>query len=191
MTGDWPEAVRAESGLDPTTAYDDPGLTDVSDQAREALEAASLVTFESLEHDVSRSTADSQPCERSTGAEFLVHNMDKGEVLRAEQFGQRSDFRSMLLTGGDGGITTALTVLLAGASRAGGRGGGDFRGDSPMVGSWAGDRLQVVLPLLVVRQERVRDISAQCRQMLADGGEAAYRVHTDGQVARLAPPWAN
>ena len=67
-------------------------------------------------------------------------NLDKHEYLDPHQLG---DGLKLVEQCGHvpGGINDALHLLLAVSS---GRGGGDFPTDSPLVGSWGGDRIAVV-----------------------------------------------
>lgn len=179
---DWPAHVRDHSNLDAESAYDDTRLTDVSRVCRTAL-SAGLVTFTETTLGGWRATAVPQDPDGKC-REYVVVNLDKMQMLRAEQFGQPRPLHRMLLTGGHGGLGMALAALLAGASRDGGRGGGDIRSDSPLVGSWAGDRL--TLRLAAFSGSAV-DLSPACREMLTEAGEGKYRQISDGSVERLMP----
>lgn len=69
----------------------------------------------------------------------LVVNCDKRQYLHPHCF---NDGMNLLEFGcGTAGTMTALAVLLATTN---GRGGGDFHGESPLVGSWANDRIAIV-----------------------------------------------
>lgn len=65
-------------------------------------------------------------------------NLTKKQFLHPYRFG---DGLKLLEQGGYGGLTSALHLLLACSS---GRGGGDAQSDSPLIGSWAGDRIAVI-----------------------------------------------
>lgn len=78
------------------------------------------------------------------GQYHLVVNLDKRQFIHPHQLG---DGLKLLEFGcsGEGGVMTALAVLLACSSRQGGRGGGDFTTDrEQIVGSWAGDRIAII-----------------------------------------------
>lgn len=67
-------------------------------------------------------------------------NLDKREFINPHKLG---DGLKLLEQCGwsPGGTNDALHLLLACSS---GRGGGDFQSDSPLIGSWAGDRIAVI-----------------------------------------------
>lgn len=70
------------------------------------------------------------------GQYYYVVNVDKKEYLEPHKFG---DGAKLLEFGSSGeGVMLGLAVLLA---LGNGRGGGDLRSDSPVIGSWAGDRV--------------------------------------------------
>lgn len=72
---------------------------------------------------------------------YLV-NLDKKQVVHPHQIGNGLKLREQV--GWEYCTATALVMLLASASKDGGRGGGDFRCGHPLVGSWAGDRIAFV-----------------------------------------------
>lgn len=70
------------------------------------------------------------------GQYYYVVNVDKKEYLDAHSFG---DGLKLLEFGASGGGTMlGLAVLLA---QGNGRGGGDLDSESPVIGSWVGDRV--------------------------------------------------
>jgi len=72
------------------------------------------------------------------GQYYLPVNLDKGEYLDPHKFGDGLK----LLEFGDSssGTMTSLAILLADGN---GRGGGDLHSESPIIGSWRGDRIVV------------------------------------------------
>ena len=72
------------------------------------------------------------------GQYYMIANLDKSEFLCPHKFGQ--GLKLMEFSGAGHSIMQALAVLLADGN---GRGGGDLRTDSPLIGSWAGDRIVV------------------------------------------------
>ncbi len=76
------------------------------------------------------------------GQYHFVANLDKRQFLHPHKLGDGLK----LLEFGDSssGTMTALALLLACACKGGGRGGGDPRETSPLIGSWAGDRVAIV-----------------------------------------------
>lgn len=72
---------------------------------------------------------------------YLV-NLDKKQVVNPHQIGNGLKLHEQV--GWNYCTATALVMLLASASRDGGRGGGDFRCGHALVGSWAGDRIAFV-----------------------------------------------
>jgi hypothetical protein len=72
------------------------------------------------------------------GQYHLTVNLDKHEFIDPHKLGNGL---KLVEQGGTGGIKDALHLLLAVSN---GRGGGDFRVDSDMVGRWGGDRIAVV-----------------------------------------------
>src|SRR6516164_2497689 len=67
-------------------------------------------------------------------------NLDKKQFINPHKLG---DGLKLLEQAGysPGGMNDALHLLLAVSS---GRGGGDFQSESPLIGSWGGDRIAVV-----------------------------------------------
>lgn len=93
-------------------------------------------------------------------SKFIVVNFDKKEYITPEAFGDKSDLEG-ILTSYDNGVQTALAVLL---SDGNGRGGGDLHCDSPVVGSWAGDRVAVLDELAtcpVLSEPGLEDVELQ------------------------------
>lgn len=72
------------------------------------------------------------------GQYHIIVNLDKQEYLDPHKFG---DGLKLMEFGGSGdGAMLGLAVLLA---KDNGRGGGDLRSDDPIIGSWAGDRIEI------------------------------------------------
>lgn len=76
------------------------------------------------------------------GQYHRIVNLDKREFLHPHKFGD--GLKLMEFGHSSSGTLLGLTVLLAAACKGGGRGGGDIHADSPLVGSWAGDRIAIV-----------------------------------------------
>lgn len=72
------------------------------------------------------------------GQYYYIVNLDKREFLHAHKFGDGLKLREFGASGG--GTMYALALLLADGN---GRGGGDFPSKSPLIGSWAGDRIVI------------------------------------------------
>ena len=72
---------------------------------------------------------------------YLV-NLDKKQFVHPHQIGNGLKLHEQV--GWQYSTATVLVMLLAASSRDGGRGGGDFRAEHPLVGSWAGDRVAFV-----------------------------------------------
>ena len=72
------------------------------------------------------------------GQYYRIVNLDKNQYIKPHDFGDGAKLMEFGLSGE--GVMAALAVLLADGN---GRGGGDIRSDSPLVGSWAGDRIVI------------------------------------------------
>jgi len=72
---------------------------------------------------------------------YLI-NLDKKQFVHPHQIGNGLKLHEQI--GWQYSTATALVMLLAASSRDGGRGGGDFHAEHPLVGSWAGDRVAFV-----------------------------------------------
>jgi len=72
---------------------------------------------------------------------YLV-NLDKKQVIHPCQIGNSMKLRRQI--GWPYSTATPLVMLLAASNKEGGRGGGDFHVDHPLLGSWAGDRVAFV-----------------------------------------------
>jgi hypothetical protein len=70
------------------------------------------------------------------GQYYKVVNTTKGEFLNPHAFG--SGLKLMEFTSDGMSVMQGLGVLLADGN---GRGGGDLNSDSPLIGSWAGDKV--------------------------------------------------
>lgn len=73
------------------------------------------------------------------GQYYLVANLDKEEFLYPNHFGGDRQLREIALS--SPGITAGLAALLAAGN---GKGSGDICSDSPLIGSWAGDRIAII-----------------------------------------------
>lgn len=73
------------------------------------------------------------------GQYHVLVNFDKKEIIHPHTLGQGLKLWEQMW--GPPGVPFALHILLACSN---GRGGGDFHVDSPLIGSWAGDRIAVV-----------------------------------------------
>jgi hypothetical protein len=72
------------------------------------------------------------------GQYHLVCNIDKKQYLHPHRFGDGLKLMEFGMSGV--GTMSALALLLA---KDNGRGGGDFHSQSPLIGSWAGDRIVI------------------------------------------------
>lgn len=72
------------------------------------------------------------------GQYHIIVDLDKKEYLNPHDFGAGT--KLMEFGGSGGGVMLGLAVLLA---RDNGRGGGDLRSENPIIGSWAGDRIEI------------------------------------------------
>lgn len=69
-------------------------------------------------------------------------NLTKKEFIHPHQIGNGLKLYEQV--GWEYATATALVMLLASACKGGPRGGGDFRCEHPLVGSWAGDRIAFI-----------------------------------------------
>lgn len=74
---------------------------------------------------------------------MTVYNHDKRERITPTLLGDPTALFDIIREGWNGGTATALTILLAASCKGGARGGGDYDGEHPLVGSWAGDHISV------------------------------------------------
>jgi hypothetical protein len=72
------------------------------------------------------------------GQYYKVMNLDKKQFLHPHKLGD--GLKLMEFGCSANGTMTALALLLADGN---GRGGGDMRSDSRLIGSWAGDRIVI------------------------------------------------
>lgn len=89
-------------------------------------------------------------------------NLDKGQYVKANAFGDTGNLSGSILTSG---FTQALTALLPNSNN---RGGGDLRSDNAIIGSWAGDRVVYVADYIDVFLEDQHDISEYVLTALFD-----------------------
>lgn len=120
----------------------------------------------------------------------MVVNFDRRERLDPSVLGDGSSLGQMAcgcLSGGPGGVQSVLTMLLHQGHQVDVPHVDDFPTRSPLLGSWAGDRV-AVLPVHSSRAPWSTDsITAQAADVLARAGLAAYHLDR-GEVRRGAPP---
>jgi hypothetical protein len=73
------------------------------------------------------------------GQYHIIANLDKEQYIHPHGLGD--GLKLMEFGSSAGGAMTALAILMAASN---GRGGGDYRGESPLTGSWAGDRIAII-----------------------------------------------
>lgn len=113
------------------------------------------------------------------GQYYLVVNLDKKQYLHPHRFGDGLKLMEFGMSGR--GTMAGLAVLL---SNGNGQGGGDIRSADPLVGSWAGDRIEVTGDyaaavdgdpdgrcLFSVAKEEYEDISGKVRKVFEEAGE--------------------
>ena len=72
---------------------------------------------------------------------YLI-NLTKKQFVNPHEIGNGLKLQDQI--GWECSTSTALVMLLAASNGPSGRGGGDFRGGSSLIGSWAGDRIAFV-----------------------------------------------
>ena len=117
---------------------------------------------------------------------YLV-NLTKKQFVHPHHIGNGLKLREQV--GWECSTSTALVMLLAASN---GRGGGDFRSSSPLIGSWAGDSIAFIgdyaeeddlkgFDARVVYNQcesgKFTDISAQVREMMME----EFSVHYTGE----------
>ena len=110
------------------------------------------------------------------GQYYKVVNLDKKEWLNPHQLGD--GLKLMEFGQSTNGTMTALAILLANSN---GRGGGDFKQESPLIGSWAGNRIVIAgdyaykpdpgedarkNEALYYRCEKFKNISLEMRELM-------------------------
>lgn len=118
----------------------------------------------------------------------VIVNYDTREFISPAKFGDSTDAIQFSAVGYSGGITTALTVLLASACKDGARGGGDIYSENKRVGSWAGHRIAIID--VAELQDDFEDISSDIRALLEESNEGGYRV-TDNIIERETWEYSN
>lgn len=116
-----------------------------------------------------------------TGGEGIIANLDKMQALDPAAFGDSRVSGAFINPDQPAGSTMTALVLLLAISHN--RGGGDFHGDSPLLGTWAGDRIAIVP--FPPSESPFTDISPALFEALVDAGEGKYDVADDGSVTRL------
>lgn len=182
--GDLEQAVVGETGYD-GTAFGHRDFSEVGSLVRELLTERGLCTFGA--RGSFGEMWEPAPAEISevpeAGVEVVVADLDQRQILDPAQFGQSRDLNVSAMTGGHGGVTTALAVMLAASNRGGARGGGDLRSAHGLVGSWAGHRIGVVPVTMTTGWQ---DISTEVRGVLTEARGVTYRVTPD-QVELVLP----
>lgn len=208
-TGDLPADARLLAGIDPAHLYDAitapkwletqhgirTGWRNVGWLARKVVQDRALGTFNRQEWTMRDRHGQETKHHRYTGPltaqpddrQRVVVNLDRREKIDPAAFGDDRSPGAFAVSGEPGGTVTALAVLLAVSSTGGGRGGGDFYGKSPLVGSWGGQRIGLLDPADTADYD---DISARMRDALTDGGEGIYRQDGNGSVQR-GNPWSD
>lgn len=130
------------------------GIKNVGWLARKAVEDAGIATFTKKEsrmrhmdgtvsvshhYDYSIKDFGSEPLDLA----MTVYNHDKRERVTPTLLGDSDALLDIIREGWLGGTATALTILLVASCKGGARGGGDYDGEHPLVGSWAGDHVSV------------------------------------------------
>ena len=176
--------VVAETGLDGTAFYAET-LSNAGRLARSVLTERGICRFaeDTCSDDVTWWHWEPAPHVAPAGVDVVAADLDRREVLDRAEFGDSRDLHVAAWRGGYGGVTTALTFVLAASNRGGSRGGGDFRSCHPLLGAWAGDRL-ALLPLRSAAG--FTDVSAAVRHELEAIGEGRYVV-AEGSVSRQVP----
>lgn len=180
------DRLRSEHGID--TDWRNSGWL-----ARKVVEDSNLGRFDRDEwrvrhRDGTESTSRRYRCSltaRPDDRQRVVVNLDRREKIDPAAFGDDRSPGSFAIPDEVGGTLAALAVLLAVSSTGGGRGGGDFRGKSPLVGSWGGQRIGLLDPADTAGYV---DISEAVRGALAAAGEGIYRDGPDGKIQR-GDPW--
>lgn len=205
-TGDLPAEARLLAGIDPAHLYaainhpewlrETHGIaTDWRNAgwlARKVVTDSEFGSFDRQEWKVrdyngTVSTSHSYRCTlspRPDSRQRVVVNLDRAEKIDPAAFGDSRSPGRFAVADEAGGTLAALAVLLAVSS---GRGGGDFHGDSPLVGSWGGQRIGLLDPADAAGYV---DISVRMRDALAAAGEGIYRDGPDGKIQR-GDPWAS
>ena len=123
--------------------------------------------------------------ERHEGPPVALLNFTKNQHLKPRFLGDGLSLSQVATAGHDGGTGTALMLLLAASCKGGPRGEGDVHSTSPLVGSWAGDRLAVVPEATL--PHGTEPITSKVRRMLEDAGQGTYASALDGTVFRPEP----
>lgn len=170
------------------------GLKNVGWLARKVIEDAGVATFQKkswkiryldredvIIHDYEPSLL--SPPDSASAPHVVVVNHDRAQTITPTLLGDPGTLLETAFGGVEGGTGTALHALLAASNKGGARGEGDICSDSPLVGSWAGDRISVLpkpeVPIVTY------DITPKVREVLTDASEGRYRVYADGSVNRL------
>lgn len=95
---------------------------------------------------------------------YLV-NLDKKQVVHPHQIGNGLKLYEQI--GSQYSTATALVMLLAASSKNGGRGGGDFRAQHPLIGSWAGDRIAFIGDYATAGDIPACNAALICRKVVA------------------------
>lgn len=159
IVGDYAEDTDIEHAPFPASELwhrldESDGIKNVGWLARKTIEQAGVGTFDTTTHkstlldgNVKHHTAYGfnpvDPTSDPLAPAITVYNHDKHERITPTLLGDPTTLLGVIREGWLGGTGTALTILLAASCKGGARGGGDYDGQHPLVGSWAGDRISV------------------------------------------------
>jgi hypothetical protein len=133
--------------------------------------------------------------EEVMGQYHYTVNLDKREFLHPHKLGD--GLKLMEFGNSAGGTMTGLAILLACSN---GRGGGDLHTESPLIGSWAGDRIAIIgdyaepddfpgfeddSPWSEDHADSWTDISVAVRELIEADGIFAFENLERGWVTRV------
>ena len=200
IVGDYAEDADLDNSPFPASELwgrinDSRGVKNVGWLARKVIEDAGVATFEQKKSKVHQGYG---VYTEHTRYEYTIHdfashalarsitvyNHDKRERITPPHFGDPDALLDVIREGWNGGTATALTILLAASCKGGRRGGGDYDGEHPLVGSWAGDHISVTPE--VEGPEGYTDISATLRDEVME--HQVWGVHYEadekGRITR-------
>lgn len=199
IVGDYAEDTDLENSPYPASELwnrveEGDGITVISQKVRKAIETDGLAKFamqtytvKGLDGSVQKSHSHQGTVNAVTpdglGPSVVVYNHDKHETITPTLLGDGPTLPEVIDQGWMGGTGTALTILLVASCKGGARGGGDYDGTHPLVGSWAGDRISVVSTV----EGDARDLTATLRdEVMADAmrGWVTYEHEEKGRISR-------
>lgn len=114
----------------------------------------------------------------------IIVNLDREEFLSPAAFGDKTTLFDVAESG-NGGTYTALAVLLAASCAGGARGEGDIDSTSPLVGSWAGDRVGIYTCDTNPALSDLTNVSASVRDVMMESNFGAdFFMDDNGNIAR-------